>query len=357
MPFLSSSSFVSQVLGGKLGMAPVYLLFGQETQRLNESAAKIKEMTLPLAGGEENYFRYVRLGDGADETSATEVAAQLNTVSMFGGGKIVWVGTLESLPKDEAEALTAYAQNPNPQCALIVTISLNGWEKKAVDAFESSKLVTAFSEKGVAVKFAPPRTEELVKWVQSRFNERSCRIDTDAAQRLVELADKDMDRLAGEVEKIALYAGPGSGVTLDMVEESTGDYRTESIWDFLKLFRRKDLPGSIRALDSLMSQNVATQVTIKTLTGEIMKIGAALEYKKRRESMESYASALGQPSFKVKDLWVDADRWSPRQVKNALRAVLNATMSQMQAGVDPAVAMNAMVLAALSGNAAKKPGK
>lgn len=357
MPLLTSSAFASQVLGGKHERSPLYFIFGPETQRLNDAASKIKDLFLPQAGGEENYFRYNRLGSGADETTAVEVAAQLNTVSMFGGGKIVWVGTLESPPKKEdTEALSAYAKNPNPQCTLIVTISSHGWEKKVADTFDKSALVTSFSEKGIAVKFAPMRGDELAKWAQSRFRERSCQIGTEAAQKLVELADNDLDRLAGEIEKVSLYAGEGNDVTLAMVEELVGDHRSKSVWDFLTLFRRRNLAGSILALDSLMAQNQPSQMILKVLTGEIMKIGAAQEFKRRRGSFESYAESLGQPSFKLKEIWADADKWSSKDVRTALRAALDASMSQMKAGVDPAVALTAMILTALAGNPTVKPG-
>ncbi|MBF0291480.1 MAG: DNA polymerase III subunit delta [Nitrospinae bacterium] len=357
MALLTSSAFVSQILGGKQGRSPLYFLFGPETQRLNDAATKLKDLFISQAGGEENYFRYNRLGSGADETTASEVAAQLNTVSMFGGGKVVWVGTLESPPKkDDAEALSAYAKNPNPQCTLIVTVSSHGWEKKTAEGFDKSPLATAFSEKGVAVKFAPLRGDDLAKWAQSRFRERSCQIGMEAAQKLVELADNDMDRLTGEIEKVSLYAGEGNDVTLAMVEELVGDHRSKSVWDFLALFRRRNLAGSILALDSLMAQNEPSQMILKVLTGEIMKIGAAQEFKRRRGSFESYAEALGQPSFKLKDIWADADKWSSKDVKTALRATLEASMSQMKAGVNPAVALTAMIMTALAGNPAVKPG-
>lgn len=356
MPFLTSSAFDSKILSGKNERSPLYLLSGAETQRLNDAATKLRAILLSQAGGEENYFRYNRLGSGADETSAAEVAAQLNTVSMFGGGKVVWVGTLESPPKkEEAEALSAYANNPNPQCSLIVTVSVHGWDKKALDAFEKSALVTAFSEKGVAVKFAPLRADDLAKWAQSRFRERSSNIGVEAAQKLVELTDNDMDRLAGEIEKLSLYAGDGNDVTLDMVEEITGDHRTKSVWDFLGHFRKKNLKGSILALESLIAQNQPSQMILKVLTGEIMKIGVAQECKRRRESVESCAGALGLPPFKLKEIWADADKWSTRDVKRALRAVLEASMSQMKAGVEPAVALTAMTLTSLAGTPAVKP--
>jgi DNA polymerase-3 subunit delta len=356
MPFLTSSVFVSQVLGGKRERSPLYLLFGSETQRINDAATKLRAILLSQTGGVENYFRYNRLGSGADETSSTEVAAQLNTVSMFGGGKVVWVGTLESPPKkEEAEALAAYAQNPNPQCSLIVTTCTHGWDKKALDTFEKSLLATTFSENGVAVKFAPLGAGDLVKWAQSRFRERSSNIGAEAAQKLVELTDNDMDRLAGEIEKLSLYAGDGSDVTLDMVEEITGDHRTKSVWDFLGHFRNKNLKGSILALESLIAQNQPSQMILKVLTGEIMKIGAAQECKRRRESVETCAGALGLPPFKLKDIWAVADKWSTRDVKRALRAVLEASMSQMKAGVEPAVALTAMTLTSLAGTAAVKP--
>jgi DNA polymerase-3 subunit delta len=356
MPLFTSSAFASQILGGKNERSPLYLLFGSETQRLAASATKIKDLFLAQTGGEGNYFRYNNLGSGPDDASAVEVVAQLNTISMFGGGKIVWAGTLESPPKkEEAETLASYAQNPNPQCSLIVTVCVHGWDKKALEAFEKSPLVTSFSEKGAVVNFAPLKGGELVKWAQSRFRELSGQIGVEAAKRLVELADNDMDRLAGEIEKVALYAGEGNDVTLDMIEEIAGDHRTKSVWDFLALFRRKNLAGSVQALESLMAQNQPSQMILKVLTGEILKIGAALEFKRRGESVESFAGAMGQPSFKLRDQWADADKWTPKQVKTALRATLAASMNQMKAGVEPAVALTTMILTSLAGNPTAKP--
>ncbi|MBI4666496.1 MAG: DNA polymerase III subunit delta [Nitrospinae bacterium] len=339
MAQITPTALAAAIEGQKFRMEPVYVFHGPDSKRMEDAAMRVKELLLPLVGGPDNYFRSFKLGDGPEETTAGNIVAQLNTISMFGGGKVVWLGTIESLDKESDEILSGYLSNPNQQCALIVTITSQ--------TFKKSKLFSEAAKCGPVVEFTSPKGEELVKWIRAGVQRRGCAITPQAAQTLGELMDGDLARLEGEIEKLSLYAGDGEEITMEMVESMVGDQREESLWDFLRAVRKRDIVESAGLLENLLNHNQPAQVILKTLTTEVLRLSAARDAKVKKEPFDAFADAMPGPAtpFQKKllgDLWKDADKWPQEHALSALRGILEANMNMMLAKAGPEVILPAM---------------
>jgi DNA polymerase-3 subunit delta len=329
--------------------SPIYFIYGPEERRVKDATSALKDALLSHLGGEENYFRYQRLGSNPpEEVEFSQVVAQLNTVSMFGGGKLVWLGPLESIDKKTGESIIDYCNNPNPGSSLLISYAPPKGDGRAISTFEKSKAAKELLELSQSVKIATAKGQELVRWLITRFKSFDKSIDQQAAQTLVELCSGDMDRLDGEVLKLSSFVGDAEQVTMEDIESTVGDHRTEKIWDLTRAFGQKDLRAAQGALTSLMDSGVPAQVILKTLTTELNRLAAAVEARDMGMDQGAYANELGEAAFMVREAWAGGRNWSISQAKSGLSQLLDTSINMMKSGVSPETALNSLLVKTLT---------
>ncbi|MGK7345299.1 MAG: DNA polymerase III subunit delta [Candidatus Nitrospinota bacterium M3_3B_026] len=342
MPRMSPSVFAKALSKADFRPEPVYLVYGSEPRRVADAAARLKDKILPSAGG-DNYFRYTRLGDGVDDPTAGDIVAALNTVSMFGGGKLVWLGPLESVKKDDAKTLTEYVKNPAPGSTLILTFAAPKGDRKALAAFEKTRLAKEAEAAWPVVRFTPPRGDEIFRWAEGRLRARGAAIDRPALERLMELCGRDLDRLSGEVEKLSNYADDSAKISLDDVETAVGDHREDKLWDLTRAFRQRGRKAAAAALSNLLGQNLPSQLILKVLTTELLRMAAAGSLRGRGEPFEAFAAAAGGPVFPLREAWADCGKWPREDILDGLRRIMAANMTILVKGAPPETVLAGLV--------------
>lgn len=342
MPAITPSVFAKGLSAKKFEIKPIYFLYGSEPKRLIELAKRLKDRLLAQSG-EDNYFRYVRLGDGPEEKNSGDVIAILNTVSMFGGGNVVMVGPLENVKAEDAQAFCAYATSPNSQATLILTVTTPKKDNKALSQLERSKLGKTFIANSVAVKFTEQKAGDLSKWISNRFESNGLTADRAAIVRLLELCDHDLDRIANEVEKLVAFVGDATTVTLDDVEQTVGDHRQNTIWSLIDAVRSKNLKSATISLESLMDQNLPSQMILKLLTTELARLFAASSMRKNGASLMQYKKEMGGAPWPLEKAWSYAARWTEDDARTGLDAILTTSVDMMKARVAPATAMTKLI--------------
>ncbi|MDH5510504.1 MAG: DNA polymerase III subunit delta [Nitrospinota bacterium] len=344
MARIAASEFEKALAKGSISKnpLPLYFLYGPDASRIHAAAEDIKKSLKEKTGGPENYFRIMNLGDGPDDTSVREAIAGLNTVSMFGGGKLLWVGPMSSLPKQIIEPLAAYAQDPNPQSTLVMTAAVE--RKDQLKAVESSSFYAAAEKNGAVVRFEKMREKDLALWVSKKLVELGVKVKPEAAAQMVEFCGKDMARLGMEIEKAAAWAGyKGSLSSLD-VEESMVDLRMEKVWGFTDAFCSGNLVRSHATLRDLLDNGSEPQVILKTLTLEVMKFAAAADMKSRSGAQEEFCALMGENPYALRAAWEKGKMWTTQRAQTALKAILKAQMDMMIAGAPADAALEAMLL-------------
>lgn len=349
MPKVPGPKFEAAIKSGAAAKdrKPVYLLFGLERKKVEDAAFELKAALAPSMGESENHFRYSSLGAGPDDADAQDVVAQLNTVSMFGGGKLALLGPLPSLNKAAIETLAAYAANPNELSTLIVAVAPPKGEGRAIAGLEKSALAAETARAGVVVHFAAPKEADVRKWVAEKFVSYDLSIAPDAAELLIELCGNDLEKLDGEIQKLSGYAAGKDKVTRGDVETSAGDWRLEKIWDFTRAFGARDLPAAQGALLNLMDNNTPAQVIVKSLAREIARIAAAADQRRSGGSMRSFSEEMGEGQFMLRDSWTASAGWSLGAAHGCLKNLLETSVDIMRGGASAETALMAFLLDSL----------
>ncbi|PAD21867.1 DNA polymerase III subunit delta [Terribacillus saccharophilus] len=225
----------------KKDFSPIYLLYGTESYFMQDIKEKI-EKQFALSDG-TNVSVY-----DLEETPIQEVIADAEEYPFFSEQKLILAYHpffLKAKPDKSAmdhrlESLEQYVENPAAWTTLVL---LAPYEK--VD--ERKKIIKSIKKTGQAVACLPVKEWDLSDWIVTLSKEHQIVLEDAVADLLIQEAGTDLSMLRGEIEKLALYAGEGSKITLDIAESLVSHQQTSS---------------GLKLVDSLMAGDLAKAIYI-----------------------------------------------------------------------------------------------
>lgn len=199
------------------GIAPLYLVGGDEDYLRDQAVAAIKAAVLggtggggadnPAAeGGGLDVFNEDLLY--ADESEAAEILARAGSVPVFAARRLVLVKSTEKLPVRDGEALLPYLQAP---CETTTLVFVAG---KKLD--ERRKFTQALYKAATVVDCASLPEPQLPEWIRReaglagvRVNDEAVLLLRDLAVSLKEAAGGSLYLIRRELEKLAAYVLEG----------------------------------------------------------------------------------------------------------------------------------------------------
>lgn len=186
------------------------LVYGEEPGAVREVAARVVKH---FAGSLDDPFSVVTLQDSDFSHDTARLADEVQSISMFGGNRAIWVrGAEQNFLKAVMPVLDG-------------KISGNFVVAEAGVLAKSASLRTAFekSPHGYIVPLYEADVGEIVGLVESVLSRDGLQIDRDAAQRFIELAGMSRGLVRSELEKLALYCQSGERVGVIDVEAVCGN--------------------------------------------------------------------------------------------------------------------------------------
>lgn len=202
----------AEQLAGSLetGLAPVYLVGGEEPLLLQECCDQIREAAKAQGFLERELLH---AGQGFDWSELQAVAAP----SLFGSRKIIDLRLKTGKPgRDGGKMLTEWAENPDPEILLLV--SCEKWDAGSRKSKWASKLAKA----GVQVDIWPVTAQQLPNWLQQRMQDKGMQPEAEALRILADRLEGNLLAANQEVDRLALLKGPGP-VTAEDVLRAVAD--------------------------------------------------------------------------------------------------------------------------------------
>ncbi len=255
---------MSVVKSGKAGLlpelpdqlAPVYLVFGDESLLVRRTVAHIAERG--LEGGVEAFNRSEGVLGGSG--SLADLLSQARTTPMMGPRRVVVVKELESAKTDELDLLRAYVASPVPSTVLIITGSkLPGpvkspGSKKGID--RAARMRNTIRKIGEVFRFEAGK-QDPIRFVSARVQEGGCQIGRREAQLLVEVVGRDLGRLARETDKLLAFMGGQGRVRAEQVESICSLLAETVIWDLTDAIVRREAGQALQIVHRLMQEGNA----------------------------------------------------------------------------------------------------
>lgn len=262
------------------GAARAVLLYGDDAGLIRERALALVRA---VAGGTDDPFRVIEIA--RDEVD--KVPAELASVPMTGGRRVVLVREAS----DAAERHVRTALDGKGDGLLVL--------EAAASMPARSKLRTLLegSPKGAAIGCYGLDNRALGQMVRQVLGEAKVQVDADAVTWLADNLGADQGVTRRELEKLALYAGPGGQVDLAAARECVGDLAGLSLEDALFAATAGDVAGTDRALELAMAEGAAAVGVLRAGLLHLQKLQRARAAMAGGLSAGEAAKAVRPPLF------------------------------------------------------------
>jgi DNA polymerase-3 subunit delta len=190
-------------------LKPAYLISGDDDAKIDVWRARVRRR----ADEERGPGGLEAFDAGASDPQ--EVAAALATLSFDPGTRYVLVDQVQTWKPAQLEPIEA-ALAALPPDTVLVLIARGKAPKPLVSGIKKAG--------GEAREYAAPKPWHLPKWAAERAAEEGVQLDSETAKELVSIVGPNQQRLAREIEKLALAVHPATRIQLEDVERlAAGD--------------------------------------------------------------------------------------------------------------------------------------
>jgi len=255
----------------KKGLAPIYVVFGDEPLLVNESCDLIR------AQARQQGFdgREVHHADaGFDWSTLHEIAA---TMSLFADRRLIELRLNDSKPKDVgAKMLMAYAERPSEENVLLLVAG------KLESATQRSRWFKALLAAGVVVQVWPMDLRQLPRWINQRMRALQLMPTAEAVEILAQRVEGNLLACSQEIEKLRLLNGPGK-VDATEVLACVADNARFNVYDLADSALGGDVARTLRIVEGLRTEGVASVLVSWALAREIRSLaGMARDYRDKQ---------------------------------------------------------------------------
>ena len=235
----------------------VILLFGEDGGLIRERAT---EAVRAAAGSLDDPFRVAALNGGEQDRLEEEAGA----LSLTGGRRVVWV-------RDTTDALLPALRRAlgGPSGALLIL------EAAGLPSRSKLRALVETMADGAAISCYPEEGRVLEAAVTRMLGEHGVRIAPDALTWLSARLGSDRAMVRGEVEKLALFAGPDGTLDLDDVSACIGDAADTSLEDAAFATMAGDRAAADAALERALVEGTSPVAVARTLLGHLHRLRQA----------------------------------------------------------------------------------
>ncbi|MFL5954402.1 MAG: DNA polymerase III subunit delta [Gaiellaceae bacterium] len=284
-------------------LKPAYLIGGSDRPKVDRAVARLRSRF------DHDAVEHL----DATEATGDDAVASCNVMGLFGAGqRLVVVEHVEAWKAPDAKAVAGYLKAPAPGTTLALVA--NELKKDAPIA----KAVAAAGELliwDVTAKAVP-------RWIADQFKLQGTKAEPEACRLLAELVGDDLYELAGEVEKLATWAGDAE-VTESDVAQLVAPRAESPPWNLTDAWGMRDVGGVLREAERMLDRTgdpVSRTIPrlVGSLTRHLQRARAAHRLEEQGLSPADAASALGMKPYPAQKLYAQVRNFSGAELDDAL---------------------------------------
>ena len=275
-----------------------------------------------------------------EEAGVDAIVRAALTLRFLAPRRLVAVRRAQALSQKGSEPLVGYARTPNPTTCLLLLAdeSLGAQRDRRADHWLLKMLPPA-----AVAEARRPTGAALTAWLRGRAAARQIELTDDAAQLLLQCVGDDLGALVGELEKAALYAGPGNArVDLAEVRAVVGEHRVRSMWELTRALERRQLGDALALMERLLAAGEEPLAILGAVTRELRLTWLAKEWAGQGKSAEQIARSLRRPVYAAESLLSRATALSGEALSRGLGQCLE-TERRLKSGGLPRPEITALL--------------
>ena len=266
-------------------LKPAYLVCGEDDAKIDSWRGRVRRRA-----EEENGPGGLESLD-AGTSDPDEVAAMLSTLTFGTGTRYVMVDGVDSWKAGDLEPLERELASPAPDTVLVL-IARGKAPARLAKAVEKAG--------GERREYAAPKPWELPKWAAERAQEEGLRLDKDAAKLLVERAASSQQRIAREIEKLALAIHPETHLHAATVAELASGWDGGQAYDLADAVVANDLQTTLRLAERLTTAGEPPSRLVWPVIRRLRAVHRAAQLHDAGMAERDAGAALGGPPWLAK---------------------------------------------------------
>ena len=266
-------------------LKPAYLVCGEDDAKIDSWRGRVRRRA-----EEENGPGGLESLD-ARVSGPDEVAAALSTLTFGTGTRYVMVDGVEAWKAGELDPLERELAAPAPDTVLVL-IARGKAPARLVKAVEKAG--------GERREYAAPKPWELPRWAIERAQEEGLQLDKEAAKLLVELAGSSQQRIAREIEKLALTIHPETRLDAATVAELASGWDGGQAYELADAVAAGDLQGTLRLAERLTAAGEPPSRLVWPVIRRLREVHRAAQLLEAGMTEHDAAAALDAPPWLAK---------------------------------------------------------
>lgn len=314
------------------GLAPVYLISGDETLLVQECADAIRAACRQHGFSERQVFHVDNSFDW--QTLLDETAA----MSLFADRKLIELRMPNGKPGDAGtKALESYCANTNADTVLLIICN------KLDSSATRAKWHKAVDTCGVTVPIWPIEPAQLPRWIEQRLRSRGLSASGDAIQILAERVQGNLLACAQEIEKLQLYTD-ANVIDADIVNATVADNARFDIFNLADQALLGNTPQALRALAGLRGEGEEPPVILWSLTKELRTLHKCAEALEQGQTIERALDSGGVWDKRKPLVRAAVQRLSRKRIENLLRLSQQIDAAIKGSGDNPWLLLDRLLL-------------
>ena len=286
----------------KKGIIPtVCFLYGEEQFLVERAVHMLLEKAIDPTLKDFNFNVYF-----GNESKGVDIIDAAQTLPMFSDRRAVLVKRAEQLKADALDVLLPYVKNPASGTCLLLT---------GTKIDQRKKFFLEFKKHGVLVEYKRFYDNKLSGFIQSESVAQGKPIDSAAAELLSALIGNNLQELSSQIEKLVVYAGTKSRITVDDVKVIASSSKAFTAFELAKFLSLRDVSNSIRSLDALFLHGEDAPMIIGALTSHFRKLWRVRELLDKKMPQADIGRELNINAFFLGDTVIQARNFTRRELK------------------------------------------
>jgi DNA polymerase III subunit delta len=327
MPQLSAAKALQNLAQGQV--APLYLLFGEETYLMQEHTTALIERILGTASRDFNCDILQ-----ADSETLSEALSIASTLPMMATYRVVVFHNVQQLRQADWQRLDAYAAQPSESTVLICTSTES----------DVAKTPARFVQRAVVIECKRLEGSALHAWITHTVTHHGCTITEAALQELMREQQNDLWLLAQEIAKLCTYAGDTKTLTPADIHAVCQTSRQPSIFAISDAIGARQMLTALSVVDSLLSQGEAPLVIFSMMVRHLRLLWSVVQLTQQRHEASQIAKSLGLPLAVCRRLVTQSRLFAPERLQQLYAAAVEADLAFKTSARPPRAILEGLIL-------------
>jgi DNA polymerase-3 subunit delta len=333
--------------------APAYLFLGQEGYQRRLCKEALTRRISP--DNPSDGLTQIDL----ENSTLSQVLDDARSLSLFSSDRLIWVCSAElALPRrlaaEDAEegakgseaGLAEYLQHATPGTVLVFECSR--YDFGGEDRARLERVEKYYSAVPVTVEFRQFTPESSRFLAQQLVKQHGLKLAGAELAALLDAVGGDANRLASEIEKLALFTGSDRPVTMEDLQTLVPNAAQSTIFSLVSALGKRDRTVALRSLDILVREGEYLPLALTFLSTQF-RLALAVKEAKVNSTQQALAffSRIGVRMWRdrAEQVLNTAAAFSPERLATAIALIYETDRKFRDGYKDDRIVMESLVLA------------